>query len=86
MYYILFKYHFAYSYKNGQVLVVDIGRKGNSVIIQKLRGHDDEIHSVVWCPQPGGNLQQGSSAQWRRKDWGELTVAFTQMYKLLETK
>jgi hypothetical protein len=56
--------------------VVDVSRKANSIIIQKLRGHDDEIHSIVWCPQQGGNLQHGTAANWRRKDWGKKRLYF----------
>ncbi|KAM5299988.1 gem-associated protein 5 isoform 2-T2 [Ctenodactylus gundi] len=41
----------AIGYKDGIVVIVDISRKGE--VVQRLRGHDDEIHSIAWCPLPG---------------------------------
>ncbi|XP_054981226.1 gem-associated protein 5 isoform X1 [Sorex araneus] len=38
-------------YKDGVVLVIDISKKGE--VLHRFRGHDDEIHSVAWCPLPG---------------------------------
>ncbi|XP_036766192.2 gem-associated protein 5 isoform X2 [Manis pentadactyla] len=40
----------AIGYKDGIVVITDISKKGE--IIHRLRGHDDEIHSIVWCPLP----------------------------------
>lgn len=31
--------------------VIDISKKG--AMIHRLRGHEDEIHALAWCPQPG---------------------------------
>ncbi|XP_053423075.1 gem-associated protein 5 isoform X2 [Nycticebus coucang] len=41
----------AIGYKDGIVVIIDISKKGE--VIHRFRGHDDEIHSVVWCPLPG---------------------------------
>ncbi|KAL6084100.1 hypothetical protein STEG23_009091 [Scotinomys teguina] len=38
-------------YKDGIVVIIDISKKGE--VIHRLRGHDDEIHSIVWCPLSG---------------------------------
>ncbi|XP_019361637.1 PREDICTED: gem-associated protein 5 isoform X2 [Gavialis gangeticus] len=40
----------AIGYKDGMVVIIDISRKKE--IIHRLRGHDDEIHSLAWCPVP----------------------------------
>nr|XP_021516105.1 gem-associated protein 5 isoform X2 [Meriones unguiculatus] len=41
----------AIGYKDGVVVVIDISKKGE--VIHRLRGHDDEIHSIAWCPLSG---------------------------------
>ncbi|XP_028905492.1 gem-associated protein 5 isoform X1 [Ornithorhynchus anatinus] len=41
----------AIGYKDGMVVIIDISRKGD--IVHRLRGHDDEIHSIAWCPVLG---------------------------------
>ncbi|XP_012664133.1 gem-associated protein 5 isoform X2 [Otolemur garnettii] len=41
----------AIGYKDGIVVIIDISKKGE--VIHRFRGHDDEIHSIVWCPLPG---------------------------------
>ncbi|XP_028574181.2 gem-associated protein 5 isoform X1 [Podarcis muralis] len=41
----------AIGYKDGIVVVIDISRKGE--VVHRLRGHDDEIHSLAWCPELG---------------------------------
>lgn len=41
----------AIGYKDGIVVIMDISKKGE--VIHRLRGHDDEIHSIAWCPLPG---------------------------------
>ncbi|XP_023568964.1 gem-associated protein 5 isoform X2 [Octodon degus] len=41
----------AIGYKDGLVVIIDISKKGE--IIHRLRGHDDEIHSIAWCPLLG---------------------------------
>ncbi|XP_023582343.1 gem-associated protein 5 isoform X1 [Trichechus manatus latirostris] len=41
----------AIGYKDGIVIIIDISKKGE--VIHRLRGHDDEIHSIAWCPLPG---------------------------------
>ncbi|XP_063784441.1 gem-associated protein 5 isoform X2 [Pseudophryne corroboree] len=40
----------AVGYKDGMVVLIDISRRGE--VTHRLRGHDDEIHCLVWCPQP----------------------------------
>uniref|UniRef100_A0A8C8VFV3 Gem nuclear organelle associated protein 5 n=1 Tax=Pelusios castaneus TaxID=367368 RepID=A0A8C8VFV3_9SAUR len=44
----------AIGYKDGMVIIIDISRKRE--VIHRLRGHDDEIHSLAWCPVPGEEL------------------------------
>ncbi|XP_075397994.1 gem-associated protein 5 isoform X3 [Tenrec ecaudatus] len=41
----------AIGYKDGLVVIIDISKKGE--VIHRLRGHEDEIHSIAWCPLPG---------------------------------
>ncbi|XP_066469603.1 gem-associated protein 5 [Tiliqua scincoides] len=41
----------AIGYKDGIIAVIDINRKGE--VVHRLRGHDDEIHSLAWCPLLG---------------------------------
>ncbi|XP_007423364.1 gem-associated protein 5 isoform X2 [Python bivittatus] len=41
----------AVGYKDGIVIIMDISKKGD--IVHRLRGHDDEIHSLAWCPMLG---------------------------------
>nr|KAF6480142.1 gem nuclear organelle associated protein 5 [Molossus molossus] len=41
----------AIGYKDGIVVIIDISKKGE--VIHRLRGHDDEIHCIAWCPLPG---------------------------------
>ncbi|XP_069051438.1 gem-associated protein 5 isoform X2 [Lepisosteus oculatus] len=43
--------HIAVGYKDGMVIVIDISKKNE--VVHRLRGHDDEIHGLAWCPQPG---------------------------------
>ncbi|KAM8835184.1 gem-associated protein 5 [Synchiropus picturatus] len=38
----------AIGYKDGMIVLVDVSKKGQ--VTHRLRGHDDEIHSLVWCP------------------------------------
>ncbi|XP_074865401.1 gem-associated protein 5 [Carettochelys insculpta] len=44
----------AIGYKDGMVVIIDISRKRE--VIHRLRGHDDEIHSLAWCPVPGEDV------------------------------
>ncbi|XP_015272563.1 PREDICTED: gem-associated protein 5 [Gekko japonicus] len=41
----------AIGYKDGIVVIIDISRKGE--VVHRLRGHDDEIHSLAWSPVLG---------------------------------
>ncbi|XP_056358695.1 gem-associated protein 5 isoform X2 [Oenanthe melanoleuca] len=41
----------AIGYKDGMVVVIDISRKKE--VVHRLRGHEDEIHCLAWCPVPG---------------------------------
>ena len=38
-----------YSYKTGAIVVLDVAKK-TPVSLQRLRGHDDEIHCICWAP------------------------------------
>ncbi|NWV13038.1 GEMI5 protein, partial [Ptilonorhynchus violaceus] len=41
----------AIGYKDGMVVIIDISRKRE--VVHRLRGHDDEIHCLAWCPVLG---------------------------------
>ncbi|XP_035034293.2 gem-associated protein 5 isoform X1 [Hippoglossus stenolepis] len=41
----------AVGYKDGMIVLIDVSKKG--LVMQRLRGHDDEIHSLAWSPLPG---------------------------------
>ncbi|XP_023262094.1 gem-associated protein 5 [Seriola lalandi dorsalis] len=41
----------AVGYKDGMIVLIDVSKKGE--VMQRLRGHDDEIHSLAWSPLPG---------------------------------
>ncbi|KAK3100512.1 hypothetical protein FSP39_021082 [Pinctada imbricata] len=45
----------AIGYKAGHLLIVDIKREGH--IVHKLRGHDEEVQSIAWCPIAGENFK-----------------------------
>ncbi|KAM3601720.1 uncharacterized protein V6R79_017715 [Siganus canaliculatus] len=38
----------AVGYKDGMIVLIDVSRKGE--VMHRLRGHDDEIHSLAWSP------------------------------------
>uniref|UniRef100_A0A3Q0RWZ4 Gem nuclear organelle associated protein 5 n=1 Tax=Amphilophus citrinellus TaxID=61819 RepID=A0A3Q0RWZ4_AMPCI len=40
----------AIGYKDGMIVLIDVSKKGE--VIHRLRGHDDEIHSLAWSPLP----------------------------------
>lgn len=37
---------FCLRYKDGMIVLIDLSKKGE--VIHRLRGHDDEIHSLAW--------------------------------------
>ncbi|XP_029956587.1 gem-associated protein 5 isoform X2 [Salarias fasciatus] len=39
----------AVGYKDGMIVLIDVSKKGE--VIHRLRGHDDEIHSLAWAPR-----------------------------------
>ncbi|KAM3869078.1 gem-associated protein 5 [Diretmus argenteus] len=41
----------AVGYKDGMIVLIDVSRKG--AVLHRLRGHDDEIHSLAWAPSAG---------------------------------
>lgn len=49
------------SYKSSNIFIIDINHGGQ--ILQKLRGHDGEIHGVVWCPTLGEELYNQENEQ-----------------------
>ncbi|XP_072517898.1 gem-associated protein 5 [Salminus brasiliensis] len=42
--------HVAIGYKDGMIALIDISKKGE--VVHRLRGHDEEIHALAWCPEP----------------------------------
>ena len=57
-------------YQNSVVLVMDVGRGGH--ILQRLRGHDDEIQSLQWSPVPHEDFLTAKSGD---GDWRDATAA-----------
>ncbi|XP_033834692.1 gem-associated protein 5 [Periophthalmus magnuspinnatus] len=49
--------HVAVGYKDGMIVLIDISKKGE--VLHRLRGHDDEIHSLSWNPEPGEGALYG---------------------------
>ncbi|XP_060082615.1 gem-associated protein 5-like [Ylistrum balloti] len=45
----------AIGYKTGLILILDVKRDGQ--ILQRLRGHDEDIQCLVWCPIIGENFK-----------------------------
>ncbi|XP_051902291.1 gem-associated protein 5 [Hippocampus zosterae] len=41
----------AVGYKDGLILLIDVSKKGE--VTRRLRGHDDDIHSLAWSPLAG---------------------------------
>ncbi|CAL8362299.1 unnamed protein product [Lota lota] len=50
----------ALGYKQGMILLVDVSKKGE--VLQRLRGHEDEIHSLSWSPSSPALDQEDSPA------------------------
>ncbi|KAM4620896.1 gem-associated protein 5 [Polymixia lowei] len=38
----------AVGYKHGMILLIDVSKKGE--VVHRLRGHEEEIHSLAWSP------------------------------------
>lgn len=49
---------FHYSYKTGQIIVVKL-EKGKQDVLKILKGHNDEVQSLVWSPVPVSELPGG---------------------------
>ncbi|XP_028403768.1 gem-associated protein 5-like [Dendronephthya gigantea] len=45
----------AVGYKNGQIVVLLV-RKDKMEVVNLLKGHNDEVHCLVWSPVPAGEL------------------------------
>uniref|UniRef100_A0A8C9WXC8 Gem nuclear organelle associated protein 5 n=1 Tax=Sander lucioperca TaxID=283035 RepID=A0A8C9WXC8_SANLU len=41
----------AVGYKDGMIVLIDVSKKGE--VTHRLRGHEDEIHSLAWSPLAG---------------------------------
>ncbi|XP_014677624.1 PREDICTED: gem-associated protein 5-like, partial [Priapulus caudatus] len=46
----------AIGYKSGSIIVVDVEKKGS--VVQKFKGHDEEIHSLAWSPSRCEDFRQ----------------------------
>lgn len=57
----------AVGYKDGMIALVDVAKRGE--VMQRLRGHEDEIHSLAWSP-----LDKEGSLSSRSED-GEVTMS-----------
>ncbi|XP_053399556.1 gem-associated protein 5-like [Mercenaria mercenaria] len=51
----------AIGYKTGQIALIDVKRGG--VIVSRLRGHDEEIYSLAWCPVPGEDYRPSQTSE-----------------------
>ena len=40
--------------KTGVILLLSI----DGIVLHRLRGHDEDIHSIVWCPVSGENFKK----------------------------
>jgi gem associated protein 5 len=49
-----------FRYRNGAVVIIDVSKKSRE-IVQKLKGHDEEIHCVCWCPIQGEEISKEES-------------------------
>ena len=47
-------------YKSSTILIMDLEQSGR--VIQRLRGHDEEIQGLCWCPILGEDLLSGNKA------------------------
>ncbi|XP_061165000.1 gem-associated protein 5-like [Saccostrea echinata] len=47
----------AVGYRTGVVLIVDMREWKEGQVLQRLRGHDDEVLCLAWCPIPGENFK-----------------------------
>lgn len=54
---VAYKY-FCFSYKSGQLIVL-ILRDDKQETLNVLKGHSDEVHSLVWSPVPASELPDG---------------------------
>lgn len=46
------------------IVLVDVSKKGE--VTHRLRGHDDEIHSLAWSPSDGEETLHGEGGVMRR--------------------
>ncbi|XP_033744086.1 gem-associated protein 5-like [Pecten maximus] len=56
----------AVGYKTGLILILDVKKEGQ--ILQRLRGHDEDIQCLVWCPVIGENFKPPKPAY---RDWDD---------------
>uniref|UniRef100_A0A8C4H196 Gem (nuclear organelle) associated protein 5 n=1 Tax=Dicentrarchus labrax TaxID=13489 RepID=A0A8C4H196_DICLA len=47
----------AVGYKDGMIVLIDVSKKGE--VMHRLRGHDDEIHSLTWSPLASEDILYG---------------------------
>jgi WD40 repeat protein len=48
-----------FRFRQGTVFLLDFSG-GSARLVHRLRGHDDEVYSVSWCPVPGETFLKGS--------------------------
>ena len=77
-------------YRSGNILVVDTERGGT--IVERLRGHNDEVHSISWCPVAGEDIHMTYAGEDDGKDrlthWtlGDFNEIFKVIFKLIFSK
>ncbi|XP_072302080.1 gem-associated protein 5 [Eucyclogobius newberryi] len=59
----------AIGYKDGMIVLIDVSKKGE--VLHRLRGHDDEIHSLSWRPEPIESALHGPMEDAEAGVWDE---------------
>uniref|UniRef100_A0AAV2J952 Gem (nuclear organelle) associated protein 5 n=1 Tax=Knipowitschia caucasica TaxID=637954 RepID=A0AAV2J952_KNICA len=60
--------HVAIGYKDGMIVLIDVSKKGE--VLHRLRGHDNEIQSLCWSPEPGEGILDGPTEDSEADDTG----------------
>ena len=52
-----FSCFFLNRYKTGVILIVEMKEWKDGQVLQRLRGHDEDVFCLAWCPIPGENFK-----------------------------
>lgn len=53
----VFLVFFLNRYKTGVILIVEMKEWKDGQVLQRLRGHDEDVFCLAWCPIPGENFK-----------------------------